>query len=131
MATGPGAGTMVGVVEVFPASDGLNETPFAHGCELDVLGDLRLAAGVVVMLSSMPDWVHRRVEQLEILDEMTARRRVSLDLTVPNPAISSCKWMDGMDRVLLPLELLAKEPLRRFSIVDSGGRPVSHRSADE
>lgn len=101
-----------------------SDARFVHSFELGALGRPSVAVGVIDMVSSMHEWIHRRVEKLEILSEKTALRRVSLDLTIPKPALSTCQWANGRNYVLLPIDLLAKEPLRRFSISDATGLPV-------
>lgn len=98
---------------------------FAHGDELTRLGKRSVALGVLDMVLSAHEWVHRRVEQLEIESATHALRRVSLDLTIPNPCGSSVTWFDGQRHPLIPLDVLAKRPLQRFSVHDGAGVPIS------
>jgi hypothetical protein len=65
--------------------------------------------------------VHRRVEVVRILDASTARRRVSIDMTVPGGLASDA--LDALPAV--PVTWLKKEPLRRFDLRDQGGRAIS------
>jgi hypothetical protein len=60
------------------------------------------------------DWVHRRTESVEILDDRTAKRRVTLDLTIP-AAAPGTSTLPG-----IPLTLLNKEPLRGFNLWEAG-----------
>jgi hypothetical protein len=101
-----------------------DSTPYVHGSELDRLGG-RVALGGLDMLFSTPEWIHRRVEKVELTTGLPHfRRRVSLDLTLPNPDITGIKWTDSERVTLVPVDVLAKQPLRRFSIIDAEGRPL-------
>src|SRR5262249_23446535 len=66
-------------------------------------------------------WVHRRVETMHLIDSRTIRRRVSVDLSVPDiaPLIS-----DTRSRVLLPITLLEKRVMTNFDARDEDMRPV-------
>lgn len=101
------------------------QSPYAHGRELDRLGNRRAALGVLDMVFSSPEWVHRRVEQVEMTTAAPHfLRRVSLDFTLPNPDITRVTWFDSDPVSLIPVDVLAKRPLQRFSIADGDGHPL-------
>lgn len=84
------------------------------------------AAAVAALLADMRTWVHRRVEHAEIIDDVAVRRRVSIDLTVP-------ELVEGMDARgalragkdgFVPLTFLKKERLRGFDLRAADGSPV-------
>ncbi len=67
-------------------------------------------------------WVHRRVETCELVDDRTARRRVSLDFTISQSEADPAGLPDPVHAV--PLAMLAKAPLRNFDIYDEDGTPI-------
>lgn len=97
---------------------------FAYGSELELLGAPSVALGVLDMILSAHEWVHRRVEQLEIDSSTHALRRVSLDLTVPASHSSRIVWFDGDSHALIPLDVLAKRHLQHFSVSDGYNHPI-------
>ncbi|WP_027005195.1 hypothetical protein [Conexibacter woesei] len=89
-------------------------------------GEYITAATVASLLADMRTWVHRRVEQAEILDDVSVRRRVSIDLTVPR-SIDDIDVAEGLcvgDDSFVPLTFLKKERLRAFDLRAADGMPV-------
>jgi hypothetical protein len=81
------------------------------------------------LLENLPDWVHRRVEAIEILDEEMVRRRVSVDFTPRLP-----QWEDSREAPLptrAPIALLAKRVLSRFDLRDESGASVPLATSEE
>lgn len=70
------------------------------------------------MILKPSTWIHRRVESITYATNGETRRRVSVDLTIPSEYRQTLR--DG-DRVLLPLAIIAKEPLVRFDMRDAEG----------
>jgi hypothetical protein len=69
------------------------------------------------------DWAHRKVESAVLLEGDRARRRVSMDVTVP-----SLPWgpdEEDPPQVLVPLGTFAKDDMRQFDATDETGRSVS------
>jgi hypothetical protein len=67
-------------------------------------------------------WVHRRVEQVEFIDDRSVRRRVSVDFELPeNEPSRQINWTP-MD--LVPLALLRKQPLVGFDLHDEAGLSI-------
>jgi hypothetical protein len=66
-----------------------------------------------------PDWVKRRVEQLEFLDERAVRWRVSIDFVVPETA--PVTHVGGRPFRLVPLTSWEKNNLVAFDLRDDGG----------
>lgn len=74
---------------------------------------------LVTVLVFWTTWVHRKVEGVALLEGERARRRVSLDLTVPD-----LPWpLDSVDsqHTLVPLATITKAAMRDFDAVDDGG----------
>ena len=69
-----------------------------------------------------PDWVNRRVEQLEFLDTRAVRWRVSIDFTIPPgaPVVQD----GGRVLRLVPLTSWKKGNLVSFNICDEAGRTM-------
>jgi hypothetical protein len=69
-----------------------------------------------------PDWVSRRVEQLEFLDERAVRWRVSVDFEVPEtaPVIE----VGGRSLRLIPLTSWEKNNLVAFDLRDESGKTI-------
>jgi hypothetical protein len=66
-----------------------------------------------------PDWINRRVEQLEFLDTRAVRWRVSIDFVVPDAA----PVVQAGEKLLrlVPVTRLAKTNLVAFSMCDERG----------
>lgn len=67
-------------------------------------------------------WVHRRVEQVDFLDDRSVRRRVSVDFELP--ANMPDREIAGTPIDLVPLALLRKRPLVGFDLRDESGSTV-------
>ncbi|NQW87508.1 MULTISPECIES: hypothetical protein [unclassified Frigoribacterium] len=77
-------------------------------------------------LTNSSAWHHRKVESLRLLDGPQSRRRVSLDLTVPNddrllvaPSISGAE-----EQIFVPLALVQKARLQDFDAAYDGSTPL-------
>ena len=79
--------------------------------------DGRVGRNLVELIFRSPDWIHRRVERIEILPTGDCVHHHSLDITVP--ARSAVAGSKG--RVLVPLGFLQKGPLSRFDASGPGG----------
>jgi hypothetical protein len=69
------------------------------------------------------DWVVRRVEGIEFVDDRTVRRRVSVDYTVPQDAVVLRVSPDRAVRIL-PLALMRRKNMINFDFRDHEGRPM-------
>ena len=76
--------------------------------DVDVLRTLFLSPG---------DWIHRRVESVLMSPDGVTRRKVSLDVDLAARA----PWpTDAAGRLLVPVTIQAKQPLRNFDAVCQG-----------
>jgi hypothetical protein len=75
-------------------------------------------AELLALIRDWPAWTHRRVEHVTFLEEDLVRRRISVDLTVPERAPQA--W----NARLLPLGLLRKGRLAQFDLLREGGESV-------
>lgn len=73
-------------------------------------------------LTNVDRWVHRRVEQIEFLDDRSVRRKVSVDIELPSNEPE--REVAGKPMDLVPLALLRKEPLVGFDLRDENGGTV-------
>jgi hypothetical protein len=83
--------------------------------------EVRLGGGLVFLLLREDSWIHRRVENFSFVDDETARRQMSVDFTLP---LTRSRLVDDLYRLIppcVPLTMLNKEPLKRFSIFDESG----------
>ena len=69
-----------------------------------------------------PDWVYRRVEQLEFLDTRAVRWRVSVDFAVP--ATAPVTYIGGRLFRLVPLTSWEKDNLVAFDLRDECGNTI-------
>src|SRR4051794_14864911 len=74
----------------------------------------------IVEMLGPPPKVHRIVESIEFLDENRVRRQVSADVTVP---VTAHACGSGQD-VYLPLQVVAKAPIRNLDVIDGQGLAV-------
>lgn len=88
------------------------------------LTDERAVQGAVLwaLLADHRTWVHRRVETIRIVDDLTARRSVSLDITVPKEHLDRFPYLDALPAI--PLTFMKKEVLKRFDLLDGAGASV-------
>lgn len=86
------------------------------------------AFGTASLVLDWADWSHRRVEAISLLDGESARRRVSVDLTVPAqvpwPLDSASVRSPSADSLVVPIAFLQKERLRSLDVVDASGASV-------
>jgi hypothetical protein len=69
--------------------------------------------------------MHRRVESIEILDDRSIHRRVSLDIAIePDQVFPMNQGLDPTTLGFTPLTLLRKEVLRNFDLRDRHGQPL-------
>lgn len=73
-------------------------------------------------LMHVDSWSHRRVEQVDLLDDRSVRRRISVDFELPSNEPE--REIDDEPVDLVPLALLTKEPLIGFDLRDEGGNVV-------
>lgn len=97
---------------------------YSYDHELDVLGARPVALGVLDLVFSTPEWVHRRIEQVDFLTATHLHKRTTLDLTVPQPCPATVTWFDGRPVTLLPIDILGKTPMTGFDLRDEEDRPV-------
>ncbi|HEV8651524.1 MAG TPA: hypothetical protein VG276_19530 [Actinomycetes bacterium] len=85
--------------------------------------------GIFWMLSSSPEWVHRRREYVSFHDSATVSRRVRVELTVPDvtPRLGPL----GGRVCLVPLAFLEKREFTNFDVRDEDGRTLPVLTADE
>jgi hypothetical protein len=82
------------------------------------------------LLVEPASWIHRRVETVEVLDHVSARRRVSLDLTVDSEH-EAFSPPDARLIGMIPLTLLRKETLRNFDLRDPDGKALPVLTKEE
>ena len=75
---------------------------------------------LLLLLMDAYSWVHRRVERAVIESTGESTRHVSLDFSVP----TGRAFPLGDDQVVVPLGVLKKGPLMRFSLSGPDGRPA-------
>ena len=68
-------------------------------------------------------WVVRRVEGIQFVDDRTVRRRVSVDYTVPRPAVV-LRVGDDVPVRILPVALMRRKNMIQFDFSDHEGRPM-------
>ncbi|GGG62515.1 hypothetical protein GCM10011374_27150 [Kocuria dechangensis] len=80
----------------------------------------RLSVDVDVLRAlflSPADWIHRRVEAVEMSPDGVTRRKVSLDVDLA----AAAPWpTDASGRLLLPVTIQTKQPLRHFDATCDG-----------
>lgn len=74
------------------------------------------------MLLSWREWVHRRVEVINFVDQTVARRTVSVDFTIPN--VTPPMRSGDQELLVVPVTRLRKRTLTNFDLVDESGRSV-------
>jgi len=81
-----------------------------------------LAEATLALLSSATLWRHRRVETISLLTPYLQRRRVSVDLTVPEELRDGLSLGDGQWAV--PVAWLSRRQLVEFDLLDRDGRSL-------
>lgn len=82
-----------------------------------------MAAMVWELLRNQQNWIHRRVETIDILSGEMVKRSMSVDFTVPG-SMRSALAAGRSDGYLVPLAMLGKERRRNFSVRDESGGAV-------
>ena len=85
-----------------------------------------LGGAMFVLLDGPEEWIHRRVESARFVDAGSIRRRVSVDLDLPD-----AEFRLEERRVLVPLALLEKQPLVDLDVQDENGASLPILNADE
>lgn len=101
-----------------PQGQDLPPEPDRPAVDVDVLRTLFLSPG---------DWIHRRVESVLMSPDGVTRRKVSLDVDL---AVRAPWPADGAGRLLVPVTIQAKQPLRNFDAVCQGD-PVPVLSTED
>jgi hypothetical protein len=93
------------------------------------LSGSKVGQGIFWMLSSSPEWVHRRREYVSFHDSATVSRRVRVEFTVPDvtPRLGSA----GKLVCPIPLAFLEKREFTNFDVRDEDGRTIPVLTADE
>ena len=103
--------------------------------EYERLDERALDVGAVLfsLIVDWPAWVHRRVETIEIRDEQTVRRRVSIDLELPAgvPYIDTAPGDPNQPVYSLPLTRVRKRALQHFDLVDDARRSLPLMTASQ
>jgi hypothetical protein len=68
-------------------------------------------------------WVHRRVETIDLLSTQFLRRSISVDFTVPE-SVRDALRIGTTEQWLVPLATLAKRPLRHFDLRDEARKAL-------
>jgi hypothetical protein len=77
----------------------------------------------LALLVESPEWVTRRVETIEFLDDRTVRRRVSVTYVTPRRGLC-LRSGDAAKVRLLPIAIMRRKSLINFNFRDSDDRPV-------
>ncbi len=77
-----------------------------------------VVAAYEALVENQADWIHRRAESIEIVNERIVRRRVSVDFTPRALA------RIPQQRIFAPIALLSKQVLSRFDLRDEGGQSL-------
>lgn len=77
-------------------------------------------------------WIERRVESVTFPDEVTVRRRVSVDFGVPKDWVSPLPAVPGEPPTFyVPLAMMRKQGLVRFDLSDEAGKALALLTRDE
>lgn len=93
--------------------------------------DARTASAVFLLVQDFRSWIHRRVEYIDFIDDVSVTRRVSIDFAVP-PLLEDV--IEVTDEVLpsVPLTFLLKgDVLRNFDLRDADSSPVPMLTKEE
>lgn len=93
-----------------------------HDTLNEALTDPQSALDLLSLLIDADDWMHRRVESVTFYSHVAAHKHISIDLSIP--ALAPRISQGSANTRLLPLSILRKEPLRRFSLRDEAGNSV-------
>lgn len=74
------------------------------------------AARLFRLVTSQPEWIHRRVDRTDLESDGETTRRISFDVTTPS------EWaIEREGGVVAPLMMLSKRPLRRLDVAGPAG----------
>lgn len=76
-------------------------------------------------LLNAKQWIHRRVERIELINTVTLRKTIVVEYQVP-PYAPRLGGAWGEASVLLPLGVMKKAPLRNFDLRDADGRALPY-----
>lgn len=82
---------------------------------------LKVGVAVSRLLRDPRDWIHRRVETIELLTHEESRRRISIDFSLGEIADD----LAAGDGFIVPISPLAKKPRKHFDLRNSRGETVS------
>ncbi len=82
-----------------------------------------LVPSTLWLIGNWQQWVYRRVESLDFVDERRLGRRVSMDFELPDQAVCIETSSAGLSYAI-PLGLFRKGVLRRFDVSDEDDRPL-------
>lgn len=82
---------------------------------------LRAGFTCAPLIANPKAWINRRVETVEMLSHEETRRRVSVDFTLADDALTQLTIDQG---VVVPISVLTKERRRNFDLRDEAGRAV-------
>lgn len=96
------------------------------GSQLQLVG-----AAIAPLLLNPSQWIYRRVESIEFIDDTWVRRHVSVDFELPPIAVTT-PYRGGVPTTYLaPLALLGKQGLRHFDLRDEAGRSMPLLTRDQ
>jgi hypothetical protein len=99
------------------------------GDELDAR-TVEIAAAAEALLRNQAAWRHRRVETLTVLGNEQMRRAVSVDFTVPADQRERLR-LSAAGESVVPLALVAKQPLVHFDLRNEEGHSLPLLTADQ
>jgi hypothetical protein len=89
-----------------------------------------IAVAAEALLRDQMSWRHRRVETLTVLSHEQMRRAVSVDFTVPLDYRADLR-ISPAGECVVPLAMLAKEPLVHFDLRNEEGHAVPLLTAEQ
>lgn len=93
--------------------------------------DARTASAVFLLVRDFRSWIHRRVEYIDFIDDVSVTRRVSIDFAVPRLLEDVIEVTDEL-LPCVPLTFLLKgDVLRNFDLRDAAGSPVPMLTKEE
>jgi hypothetical protein len=87
---------------------------------------------LLTLISDWSAWAQRRTETIDIYDEQTVRRTVSVDFELPDiPYIETAPRDADQPIYVVPIGQMRKRPLRRFELHDEAGRTLPLMTAPQ
>lgn len=102
-----------------------------HDVYRRLAADPEVALNLLDLVSSSELWLHRRVDAVTLEDNSTAIYRASLDFTVPPKAPVVADGRGDPPMRLLPLTMLAKQPLANFDARGETDTPLPVLTTDQ